>query len=92
MSQAQAAQAIDVSQATYSRIEDGSGRALRGDELVMLADELGVRVAAIADVPPIAERVLTAARTDGTSASMSQMRDRLCSYLELDSYLSGKGL
>lgn len=91
VSQDAARQAIDVSQPTYSRIESGD-RALKGDELVMLADRFGVRASAITGLAAVQERARFAARTDGTSTPMSSMRERLYAYLELDSYLTDQGI
>lgn len=67
ISQDQARKAIDVSQPTYSRIESGD-RALRGDELVQLADCFGVRAAAITGLADVRERARFAARTEGGPA------------------------
>ncbi|WP_426560401.1 helix-turn-helix domain-containing protein [Angustibacter sp. McL0619] len=91
VSQEDVALAIGVSQPTYSRIEQGS-RPLKGDELILLADRLGVRVAAITGVLRVREQARFAARTDGTSSAMAAMRERLYAYLELDDYLRGIGL
>lgn len=91
VSQGDAASAIGVSQPTYSRIETGD-RPLKGYELVQLADRFGVRAAAIGGLAPVAARARYAARTDGSTASMDSMRDRLYAYLELDSYLTDQGI
>jgi transcriptional regulator with XRE-family HTH domain len=91
VSQDEARKAIGVSQPTYSRIETGE-RPLKGDELVLLADRFGVRVSAISGLAQVAGRARFAARTDGSSASMATMRDRLYAYLELDNYLTGQGI
>lgn len=91
VSQDEAAQAIGVSQPTYSRIETGD-RLLKGYELVQLADRFGVRAAAIGGLAPVAARARFAARTDGSAASMDSMRNRLYAYLELDAYLSDQGI
>ena len=91
VSQDEACLAIGVSQPTYSRIEAG-GRALKGDELVQLADCFGVRAAAIAGLADVRERARFVARTDGGSSSMETMRERLYAYLELDSYLASQGV
>ena len=91
ISQSAAAQAIGVSQPTYTRIESGQ-RTLRGDELVRLADCFGVRAASLTGLTQIRERARFAARTDGTTTPMAAMRERLYSYLELDSYLSDQGI
>lgn len=89
--QAAAAEALGISQPTYSRIESGE-RALAGDELVTLADLFGVRAAAIVGLPALRERARSAARTDGSSAAMDTMRERLYDYLELDAYLTSQGI
>lgn len=91
VSQDQARTAIGVSQATYSRIETGDG-ALKGDELILLADLFGVRAASITGVTRVREQARFAARTDGTNSSMGAMRDKLYAYLELDSYLRDQGV
>lgn len=91
ISQAQAAQAIEVSQPTYHRIEVGE-RVLKGAELVQLADLFGVRVSLLAGVPAIEQRVRFAARTSGASSAMASMRQRLHEYLELDAYLTDHGI
>lgn len=91
ISQDQARQAIGVSQPTYSRIEAGS-RALKGDELVLLADCFGVRAAAISGLAQVRDRARFAARTDGSYSPMGTMKDRLYAYLELDGYLNGQGI
>lgn len=91
ISQEAAARALGISQPTYSRIEDGT-RELKGDELVILADLFGVRVATITGVAAVRERVRYAARTDGSSSDMLAMRERLCAYLELDNYLTDQGV
>ena len=91
VSQTAAAQALEVSQPTYSRIESGE-RPLAGDELVILADLFGVRAAAITGLPAVRERARFAARTDGSTAAMTTMREKLCAYLELDSYLTSQGV
>lgn len=91
ISQETAAAAIAVSQATYSRIEAGE-RALKGAELVLLADAFGVRAAAITGALEVQENARFAARTDGSPASMDAMREKLYSYLELDTYLTGQGI
>jgi transcriptional regulator with XRE-family HTH domain len=91
VSQDTARRAIDVSQPTYSRIESGE-RAIRGDELIQLADCFGIRAAAITGLPEVRERARFAARTDGDFSAMTVMRERLHAYLELDSYLTGQGI
>jgi transcriptional regulator with XRE-family HTH domain len=91
ISQDAAASALGVSQPTYSRIEDGS-RPLKGDELVLLADLFGVRASAITGVLALRERARFAARTDGGTAEMTAMRERLYAYLELDDYLTQQGV
>lgn len=91
VSQAQAAQMIEVSQPTYSRIETGD-RPLKGAELVMLADLLQVRASAITGVAQLRQHATSAARTTGSSPQTGVMRDKLFAYLELDAYLSGQGI
>jgi transcriptional regulator with XRE-family HTH domain len=91
VSQDAAADAIGVSQATYSRLESGE-RVLRGDELVVLADTFGVRAAAIVGAVAVREQARFAARTDGSASPMAAMREKLYAYLELDSYLAGQGI
>lgn len=90
VSQDQAAQALGISQPSYSRIETGE-RSLKGDELIMLADLFRVRAGAILGVAEVRQRARFAARTGGSPAPMAAMRDRLCAYLELDDYLTGQG-
>jgi transcriptional regulator with XRE-family HTH domain len=91
VSQSEAAQALEISQPTYSRIESGE-RPLTGDELVILADLFGVRAAAITGLPALRERARFAARTDGSSPAMTTMREKLYAYLELDAYLTSQGV
>lgn len=91
VSQEQAAEALGISQPTYSRIETGE-RALKGDELVQLADLFGVRAAAITGIAEVRGRARFAARTDGTASPMASMRDKLYAYLELDTYLTNQGV
>lgn len=91
ISQADAAQALEMSQPTYYRIESGA-RPLKGDELIRLADLFGMRAASITGAAEIRERARFAARTDGGSSSMATMRERLYAYLELDAYLTGQGI
>lgn len=91
ISQQDAADALGLSQATYSRIESGD-RALKGAELVVLADLIGVRAAAITGVSHLRQHARMAARTDGTEPQTTKMRDQLYAYLELDSYLTGQGV
>jgi transcriptional regulator with XRE-family HTH domain len=91
ISQAAAAEALEISQPTYSRVESGE-RPLAGDELVILADLFGVRAAFITGLPSLRERARFAARTDGSSVAMTTMRDKLYAYLELDAYLTSQGI
>lgn len=91
ISQAAAAAALEVSQPTYSRIESGE-RPLAGDELVILADLFGIRAAALTGLPAMRQRARCAARTDGSPAAMLTMREKLYSYLELDTYLTSQGI
>jgi DNA-binding XRE family transcriptional regulator len=90
-SQNDAAKAIEVSQPTYYRIENGD-RPLKGDELIQLADLFGIRAAAMTGLAEVRERAHFAARTDGGSSPMATMRERLYAYLELDSYLTSQGI
>ncbi len=89
--QVTAAAALDISQPTYSRIESGE-RPPAGDELVILADLFGVRAAALVGLPALRDRARYVARTDGSPAAMTTMRDRLYAYLELDAYLTSQGI
>lgn len=82
---------MDVSQPTYSRIESGE-RPLAGDELVALANLFDVRAAAITGLPALRERAHFVARTDGSPAAMTTMREKLYAYLELDAYLISQGI
>lgn len=91
VSQKELAAAISVSQPTLSRIESGD-RALAGDELILLADALGVRVGAITAAHRIDERVQVAARTDGSLPDMAGLRRHLVAYLELDEYLANHSI
>lgn len=90
VSQEQAANALDISQASYSRIESGH-RTIKGHELIILADLFGVRVAALTNLPPLYEQGVFAARTSGGSSSMAPLKQHLCEYLELDTYLTDMG-
>lgn len=89
--QEDAAATLGLSQPTYSRIEKGT-RGLRADELITLADRLGVRAAAIANVDEPLGHAHFAARTNGTSAAMETMLNQLLAYLELDDYLTDRGV
>lgn len=91
MTQEQAAEAISVSQATYSRIEDGT-RMLKGDELILLADLFGMRAAALTGIPDVRARARIAARVEGEATSGFRLRDRLYAYLEVDGYLRDAGI
>ncbi|MHB1800046.1 MAG: helix-turn-helix domain-containing protein [Actinomycetes bacterium] len=91
ISQSRAAEALGISQPSYSRVEDGS-RTLKGDELVRLADLFGVRAAAITGVLAVRERARYAARTDGSQVEMTAMRAKLYAYLELYDYLTQQGI
>ena len=91
VSQAAAAEALEISQPTYSRIESGE-RPLAGDELVILADLFGVRAAAVTGLPELRQRARYAARTDGSPTAMTTMREKLYAYLELDAYLTSQGI
>ncbi|MEE1650487.1 helix-turn-helix transcriptional regulator [Brachybacterium sp. J144] len=82
---------LDVSQPTYFRIESGA-RPLKGDELVMIADRLGVRSAALTGLSTLRQRARFAARADGADTSLDALRHRLEEYLELDAYLAGHGI
>lgn len=90
-SQEEAAEAIGVSQPTYSRIESGA-RTLKGSELIQLADLFGVRVATLTGTQAIEQRVRFAARTNGECSAMTTMREQLHAYLELDAYLTEHGI
>ena len=90
ITQETAADALDLSQPTYSRIESGD-RELTGPELIRLADLFGIRVGALLAYPEIQARACFAARKSGESASMDRMKERLCAYLELDAYLTAQG-
>jgi transcriptional regulator with XRE-family HTH domain len=91
ISQATAAEALEISQPTYSRVESGE-RPLAGDELVILADLFGVRAATVTGLPALRRRARYAARTDGSPAAMTTMREKLYAYLELDAYLTSQGI
>lgn len=90
ITQETAADALDLSQPTYSRIEAGE-RLLTGPELITLADLFEIRVGALLAYPEIQARARFAARTSGESADMGRMKERLCAYLELDAYLTAQG-
>nr|NLD41646.1 helix-turn-helix transcriptional regulator [Actinomycetales bacterium] len=92
LSQTQVAEMIGVSQPTYSRLETGTSPTLDGGDLVLLADALGVRAASLIGVQQIEEDARIAARTDGSSAAMDSMREYLYAYLELDAYLTDRGV
>lgn len=91
LNQEQAGAAAEISQETYHRIETGK-RPVKGAELIQLADLFNVRVSSISGLAKVRERAVGAARTDGTSPSMDTIRDYLCSYLELDAYLTRQGI
>ncbi|MBP1326039.1 transcriptional regulator with XRE-family HTH domain [Leucobacter exalbidus] len=91
VTQEAASAAIRVSQPTYSRIESGD-RPLKGDELVILADHIGVRVASLTGYVEAGEHAKFAARTNGSAATMDVLKSKLLAYLELDSYLAEQGI
>lgn len=91
ISQGEMAELLGISQPTYFRIESG-GRVLKGDELVTIADRLGVRAAALTGLSTLRHQARFAARADGTGTSLDVLRHRLEEYLELDAYLAGHGI
>lgn len=86
MRQEDAAAVLGLSQPTYSRIETGT-RGLKADELITLADRLGVRAAAIANIDGSLEH----ARFSGPEDAVAT-RVHLLAYLELDDYLTDQGV
>lgn len=90
VSQTAAGSAIGLSQPTYSRIEDGE-RPLKADDLLLLAEAFGVRASAITGLAEVGERTRYAARTDGSEADMTTLRDHLYAYFELDGFLARRG-
>ncbi len=91
LSQKAVAQALGLSQQTYSRIESGD-RPLAGDELVVLADALGVRAAAVIGLSAVAERARSTVWVGDSPAAVETMRSKLHAYLELDAYLTSQGI
>lgn len=91
VTQEEACDAIGVSQPTYSRIESGE-RPLKGDELIILADRIGVRVSSLTGYLEAEELAKFAARSDGSMATMDVLKSKLLAYLELDSYLADQGI
>ena len=90
VSQQAAASALELSPLAYSGIEEGS-RQLRGDELVLLAGLLGVRVGAICGLGRAAVQARQAGRAAGSEAGLAAMRSSLDAYFELDGFLARQG-
>ena len=91
ISQEDMAALLGVSQPTYFLIESGA-RALKGDELVMIADRLGVRAAALTGLTTLRHQARFAARADEADTPLDVLRHRLEEYLELDAYLADHGI
>lgn len=91
VSQEEASAAIDVSPPTYAHIEAGT-RPLKGDELIALADCLGVRVGAITGALTRGDGLPRAARIERTSPPTAAMAEKLRFYLELDAYLADQAI
>lgn len=91
ISQYQAARALGLPQTAYADIEAGD-RLLAGDELVILADLLGVRAASIAEMPELREQATFAVGVGEAASPAKTMREKLYAYLELDAYLTSQGM
>jgi len=85
-----AAEALGLSLVAYSEIEDGS-QGLKGDELVILADLCGVRVAAFSGLAGDAGRVRETAGAGGVECGPAVMSRFLDAYFELDRFLTRQG-
>lgn len=90
LSQRALADATGISQSTLSRIISGD-RAAKMPELVVIAWETGHTVAQLTGIGSVAERVQCAARATNGS-DMSDMRQTLLSFLELDAYLDDQAI
>lgn len=90
LSQRALADATGISQSTLSRIISGD-RAAKMPELVAIAWETGHTVAQLTGIGSVAERVQCAARATNGS-DMSDMRQTLLSFLELDAYLDDQAI
>ena len=90
LSQSDVGQSTDISQPTYSRIENGE-RGLRGDEALQLAELFGVRLGAILGRGEVERRVQWSCRNDGDT-DMALLRQVLDDYMELNTYLDMVGI
>ena len=84
LSQRALADMTGMSQATLNRILSGE-RAAKMPEIVLIADALGCTVAQLTG-SSVADRVTCAARSTN-GADVSEMRQRLLHFMELDAYL-----
>lgn len=90
VSQRDLAHATEISQPTVSRIMTGQ-REAKMNELVAIAHATGCTVSELTNSSTLADRVQYAARaTNG--ATMTEMRERLLHFLELDAYLDDQGI
>lgn len=79
-----------ISQSTLHRIETGV-RPPKMNELISIADALGVRLSELTGNSPVVDRLVCSARTTST-ASMAAMRAELTHFFELDAYLDEQGI
>lgn len=89
LSQESAAVAAGTPQATYARVEAGE-RALKGPELVQLADRLNMRASAVVGLPEprLAQLHHSAPRTQANAPLFRALH----AVLELDAYLTGQDI
>lgn len=78
-----------ISQSTLSRILSGK-RPAKMTEIIQIADATGCTVAQLTGTA-IVDRVKCAARATNSSA-MSEMRQRLLHFIELDAYLDDQAI
>lgn len=90
MSQRTLAKATEISQPTLSRIISGE-RPAKMPEIVVIAWATGATVAELTGASSVADRAQCAARATNEN-EMTQMRDALLHFLELDAYLDDQGI
>ncbi|WP_075834962.1 MULTISPECIES: helix-turn-helix domain-containing protein [unclassified Rhodococcus (in: high G+C Gram-positive bacteria)] len=89
-SQRQLAARAGISNATLSRIIDGT-RPAKANELLAVAMATGCNLADLTGASTMADRVECAARPDN-GKNIEQIRKQVLQFLELDSYLEEQGI
>jgi transcriptional regulator with XRE-family HTH domain len=90
LSQRDLADATGISQSTLSRIISGS-RPAKMPEIMAIADATGHTVAQLTGTSTVAGRVQCVARATN-DCDMSEMREALLYFLELDAYLDDQAI